>query len=403
MYHDCWTFREGSVRWKGLDSRVIWSTVPRPGSSDLSRLQCAWNATQWHLPVVGVSWFAGVRCAGTSVRRDFGTHWRPRLSWRLRCAGTTMHWVHGTLGSTIALASAVRRDFGAPGLRCAGTSVRRDFGAPRRQVQRRAPTGAPVPRTGRNNVRRPPSRFLGQGFSILPRLTAEPPESSIFGGSWIRREPPLSISGRPTRAAARLPAAHPAPCPLGAGILLLTEPPSWVPSTPRRLCGSMLSRAYVDHLEPRRRGNSGSDAIRGAGLLRDDRDRRAAPGRVVENAATRPRDAAANDSRTRHRGRATNSHHLGRRQTAAKPQQARRGDTETGITALGNTLSRLLRAPREPHDERKCQFRIFTCNAPARKPTQLGADGRACGARGGAARLRRPPAAQANVGLVERA
>ena len=90
-----------------------------------TRLQCAWNAAQWHLPVVGVSWFAGVRCAGTSVRRDFGTHWRPRLSWRLRCAGTTVHWVHGTLGSTTALASAVRRDFGAPGLRCAGTSVHR--------------------------------------------------------------------------------------------------------------------------------------------------------------------------------------------------------------------------------------------------------------------------------------
>ena len=132
--------------------RAIWRTAPRPGSSDLSRLQCAWNAAQWHLPVVGVSWFAGVRCAGTSVRRDFGTHWRPRLSWRLRCAGTSVHWVHGTLGSTIALASAVRRDFGAPGLRCteatsSAASTHGRPGSPHRSEQRAAPA-VPVPRTG---------------------------------------------------------------------------------------------------------------------------------------------------------------------------------------------------------------------------------------------------------------
>ncbi len=113
--------------------RVIWSTVPRPGSSDLSRLRDysahgtrrngIYRLSEYHgSPEYGAP---GLRCAGTSVRRDFGTHWRQRLSWRLRCAGTSVHWVYGTLGSTIVLASAVRRDFGAPGLRCAGTSVHR--------------------------------------------------------------------------------------------------------------------------------------------------------------------------------------------------------------------------------------------------------------------------------------
>ena len=332
-------------------------------------LRCA--GTSAHTGVndcLGVCGAPGLRYTGSTV------HWDPRLSWRLRCAGT-----------------AVRRDFGAPGLRCteatsSAASTHRRPGSPHRSEQRAAPA-VPVPRTGLLDLAASHGR-------TPPRARS----SSGPGSGGIHPCPSPAALREQLRGYQR---RTPAPCPLGAGILLLTEPPSWVPSTPRRLCGSMLSRAYVDHLAPQRRGNSGGGAVRGAGLLRDDRDRRAAPGRVVENAATRPRDAAANDSRTPHRGRTTNSHHLGRRQAAAKPQQARRGDTETATTALENTISRLVRAPREPHGERKCQFRIFTCNAPARKPTQLGADGRACGARGGAARLRRPPAAQANVGPAE--
>ncbi len=330
----------------------------------------------------------------STVRRDFGAPGlRHTLASTIALASavrrTSVRRVCGTLVSTIALASSVRRDFGAPGLRCteatsSAASTHGRPGSPHRSEQRAAPAVL-VPRTGLLD----PAASHGRTPGELDLRRVLDPEGTT----------PAPISGRSTRPAARLPATCPAPRPLGARILLLTSSPSWIPSTPRRLCGSMLSRAYVDHLAPRRPGNSGSGAVRGADLLRDGRDRHAAPGRVERNAATRPGDAVANGSRSPHRRHVTNSRHLVSPQAAARRQQAHR-DAETATTTLGNAISLLLAVPREPHGERKCQFRIFTCNAPTRKPTQLGADGRACGARGGAARLRRPTAAQANVRLM---
>ena len=103
----------------------------------------------------------GLRCMGSPV------HWYLRLLWRLRCAGTT-----------------VRRDYGAPGLRC--TEADKFSGehprAPRFPAQVGTTCGA----------RRPGSSDRASRSCRVSRQT--PPESSIFGGSWIRREPPLPPS-----------------------------------------------------------------------------------------------------------------------------------------------------------------------------------------------------------------
>ncbi len=203
MYHDCWTFREalfggkdsipgrsgGRLRDRALRICRDYSAhgTRRNGIYRLSEyhgspeygapgLRCA--GTTAHTGVhdcLGVCGAPGLRCTGSTV------HWDPRLPWRLRCAGTS-----------------VRRDFGAPGLRCteatsSAASTHGRPGSPHSSEQRAAPA-VPVPRTGL--------------LDLAASHGRPPPESSIFGGSWIRREPPLSISGRPTRAAARLPAAH---------------------------------------------------------------------------------------------------------------------------------------------------------------------------------------------------
>ena len=158
--------------------------------------------------------------------------------------------------------------------------------------------------------------------------------------------------------------------------------------------GSMRSRAFAGSLISRRCGCLRIGAVPVAGLRRGGAD-----GRVVRNASASSGHAALSGSRAPHRGRATNSEHPGCPARAARPQRAHHPTTMATI-ALENNASLLLRVPCDPSGKYKCQFQIFTCNARARKPTQLGADGRACGARGGAARLRRPPAAQANVGPV---
>ena len=155
----------------------------------------------------------------------------------------------------------------------------------------------------------------------------------------------------------------------------------------------MRSRAFAGSLISRRCGCLRIGAVPVAGLRRGGAD-----GRVVRNASASSGHAALSGSRAPHRGRATNSEHPGCPARAARPQRAHHPTTMATI-ALENNASLLLRVPCDPSGKYKCQFQIFTCNARARKPTQLGADGRACGARGGAARLRRPPAAQANVGL----
>ena len=158
----------------------------------------------------------------------------------------------------------------------------------------------------------------------------------------------------------------------------------------------MRSRAFAGYLIPQPCGCLRLGAVRVAGLRQGG-----AAGRVVRNASVLPGDAALDGSRAPHRGRATSSEHLDGPPPVVRPQQAHRR-TKMATTALGNNASPFLPVLRQPRGKHKCQFRIFTCNAPARKLTQLGADGRACGARGGAARLRRPPAAQANVGLARK-
>ena len=89
-------------------------------------------------------------------------HWRPRLPWRLRCAGTTVRRVSGTLAPTIAVASTVRRDYGAPGLRCAGTTVRRDYGAPKPAVPPARGRGAPASSDSLEQRAAPTALVLGQ-------------------------------------------------------------------------------------------------------------------------------------------------------------------------------------------------------------------------------------------------
>ncbi len=157
----------------------------------------------------------------------------------------------------------------------------------------------------------------------------------------------------------------------------------------------MRSRAFAGYLIPQPCGCLRLGAVRVAGLRRGG-----AADRVVRNASGFPGDAALDGSRAPHRGRATSSEHLDGPPPVVRPQQAHRR-TKMATTALGNNASPFPPVLRQLRGKHKCQFRIFTCNAPARKLTQLGADGRACGARGGAARLRRPPAAQANVSLTE--
>ena len=110
-------------------------------------------------------------------------------SW-LRCAGTSVRRNFGASASPVARVVAVR-----PGLRHAGTSVRRGFGAPELSSPTGRNTGAPRPRTGR---------------PILARFPEDPPESSTFVQSWIREEPPLPIS----RSARELHRQHLDPGPM---------------------------------------------------------------------------------------------------------------------------------------------------------------------------------------------
>ena len=159
----------------------------------------------------------------------------------------------------------------------------------------------------------------------------------------------------------------------------------------------MTSRAFGGQLAPQRRDRSCVGAVLVAGLPRNGTSRRGAPGRVVQNAATLAGNAVSGGSRALNRGHATRLRHPRRPQAAADPQPAHR-DKNAATGTLWNTIALRLAVSCERTGEHKCHLRIFTCDALARKPTQLGADGRACGARGGAARLRRPPAAQANVG-----
>ena len=126
----------------------------------------------------GIYGAPGLRCAGSPV------HWRPRLPWRLRCAGTTVRRDYGTLAPTI----AVR-------VRCAGTTVRRDYGAPRPAVPPARASGAPLPRTAWNNERRRPP--WSSDRSLDPsRLGAERPPREFHLGSWIYPDPPLPTSDR---------------------------------------------------------------------------------------------------------------------------------------------------------------------------------------------------------------
>ena len=166
------------------------------GSSDVPGQVYVGTMRDWHLPVAEWQRYARSPMLGTPV------HWRPRLPWRLRCAGTTVRRVYGTLAPKIAVAPPVRRDYGAPGLRytgahdcrgvygapglrCAGTTVRRDYatkGRPRlpcasgapglrcagttvlrgQQFHRRGPAAPLFPRTAWNNQRRRTPRFLGR-------------------------------------------------------------------------------------------------------------------------------------------------------------------------------------------------------------------------------------------------
>ena len=113
-----------------------------------------------------------LRCAGTSVRRNFGAP-------ELRCIS-----VSGCAGGCGAPGTSARRDFGTPGLRCAGLS---------------SPTGS---KTG---APRSPHRSPDPG--AFPR---RPPESPTFVRSWIRDEPPLPIS----RSARELHRQHLDPGPM---------------------------------------------------------------------------------------------------------------------------------------------------------------------------------------------
>ena len=245
----------------------------------------------WHPRLSGRLGAPGLRCAGTPVRGT-GVHDLPGVAVRrdsdapgLRCAGTTVRGtgVHDLPGV------AMRRDSGAPGLRyaelantifpasrCAGTPLRRDYGAwdwrPRFSGRRGTPglrcAGANKfsgeflrrsPFSDRSEQRVPPTVSVPRtGRSLLPRLRGRTPpriRPSWRPGSW--KNHPCPPGRRVASAAARS-----TPISSMREQLLLTGPLSRVASTPRRLCGSMRSRAIVRHLAPQPPGGSSIGAVR---------------------------------------------------------------------------------------------------------------------------------------------
>ena len=335
------------------------------------------------------------RCVGTTVRRDHD------VLASTGCRVAVMRRGSGTLAPTVGVASAVRRDSAAPGLRYQRAStvtvtraVRRKSGAPGlRCAEASSPQAMASGTPGSLGQHGTTSGADRPGFSdrsLDPsRLGAEPPERASPGVLDLSGST-LPTSDRPLRAPTASPDRSRGDTSVDGSALSGSIDTS-------EAFGSMRPRAFAGYLIPLRCGCVRIGAIPVAGLRRGGAD-----GRVVRNAAAFSGDAALNGSRAPHQGRATRSEHLGCPAPAARAQRAHHR-TSMATTALGKKASLPLRVPCDPSGKYKCQFQIFTCNAPARKPTQLGADGRACGARGGAARLRRPPAAQANVRLAENA